>query len=93
VDEIIDRSRFGRRLKSARMDAGFGSMVKLANELQDRTGLEIASPTLYSYESGRTLPSLETLIALVAVLHPHDGLDYFKVAIRSDIADEVFGRP
>ncbi len=93
MNEIIDKQRFGRRLKSARVDAGFDSMVALANAIQDLTGLQIASPTLYSYESGRTLPSLPVLLALVAVLHPYDGLDYFKVAVRSDIAEAVFNRP
>lgn len=93
MSEIIDRRRFGNRLEAARADAGYKSMVRLANDIHDRTGVEIAASTLYSYESGRTIPSLETLLAIVSVLQPYDGLDYFKVAVRTDIADAVFGRP
>jgi len=90
---VIDRERFGKRLKSARYDAGFDRMVELANKIEDEFGIPIPASTLYTYEAGRTFPPFETLLLILAVLQPLDGLAYFAVAVRPDIRERVFGSP
>lgn len=90
---IIDAKVFGERLKGARYSAGYNRMPELANAIEDKFGVSISSPTLYKYEAGRSVPSLEAFLLLVAVLEPPGGMHYFLRAIRKDVAESVFGSP
>lgn len=90
---IIDPKILGERLRGARHAAGYARMPELANAIEDQFGISITSPTLYKYEGGRAVPSLEAFLLLNAVLQPPGGLDYFARAIRPDVAESVFGSP
>lgn len=91
--QVIDRKRLGRRLRAWREDSDFTSMVELANAIEDKWGIQVTAPRLYTYEEGRTLPPLDVLLVLIATLQPYDGLAALNVAVRSDISAAVFGSP
>jgi hypothetical protein len=83
---IVDPGAFGRRLRSARVLAGFDRVVDLVGELRRLTGLSVAAPTIWAIERGEQLPSFEQVIAFVAVIKPEGGFNYFVPAIKGDVA-------
>lgn len=89
---VVDKERFGRRMKSLRGDSEeYGrSMVALANAIEDRYGIRVKASTLYSYEEGRTMPPVDMLMVLAAMLSPGDLQPLLRVALRTDIAKDVF---
>jgi hypothetical protein len=91
ISPIIDRKRFGKRMKSARKDTDFGRMTDLADELESRFEFSTSSQTLYTYENGRTIPPLEVLAMITAILRPDEGLRHFAPAFRKDLRTALFG--
>lgn len=74
-DGDLTKEEFGRRLKQARMEAGYESQSEAARKL----GMRAVS--YWELESGHTMPSFSRLVAVVRVL----GLD------PATIAPEWFG--
>lgn len=94
AEPVIDADQLGRKIRGARYAAGFERMPDLASAIEDQFGLVISSPTLYTYESGRTVPPVAVLLVLTAILEPPDGLAYLlRKATRQDVSDLVFGSP
>lgn len=91
-EPVIDAEQLGRMLRGARYAAGFNKMPDLASAIEAQFGMGISSPTLYAYESGRTIPPVPVLLVLTAILGPPDGLAYFlRRPTRADVSDLVFG--
>lgn len=91
MKDAIDSMRLGARLESLRSDAGFKRMTDVADQIEQQFGVVIRASTLYSYESGRTVPPLKNLLCLLAIISPGNGLDVVKVAVNTDIRRAVWG--
>lgn len=91
---IIDSKLLGRSIKGTRHMAGFSRVSDLADAIEEQYGIKIAVSTLHKYEQGRTIPPIEVLIVMAAILEPMDGLTgMIAKATRGDLRDKVFGSP
>lgn len=89
---VIDAKLLGQSIKGTRHLAGYSRVVDLAQAIQDQYGIKIAPSTLHKYEQGRTVPPLETLIVLAAVIEPPGGLTgMIARSTRGDLGYKVFG--
>lgn len=94
ASHVVDPQRLGSLLKGARHAAGFTKVQELVAALHDHYGINISVSAIAKYEQGRTIPPLEMLIMLCAVLEPYGGFDgLVSRATRSDVRDKVFGSP
>jgi transcriptional regulator with XRE-family HTH domain len=84
---IIDHAEFGRIFKALRVRRGYRRMPDLSEALEREFGIRMSSQGLYMYEQGRSLPPLETFIALVILLKAPGGVSHFYDALPSDIRE------
>ena len=86
----LDLAVFGRRLKGARIMAGYNRMTDLASALEDGCGLSMSARSLYAIERGEQMPTLEQAICLVSLLSEGD-TRFFLPAVREDLRISVYG--
>lgn len=73
---IVDQEALGRRIRAARVLAGFDNMADLTAAIRE-TGLQISDRTLYALERGEQPITWEILIALVLSMQPPGGVRFF----------------
>lgn len=66
--EVFDRGRLGQRMAEARVGRGLKSADALVDRLARETGYHLSKESLYKYESGERLASIETLRAIQIAL-------------------------
>lgn len=88
---IIDRGEFGAIFRSLRHRRGYKRMPALAEALEREFGIRMSSQGLYGYENGRSLPPLETYIALMVLLRAPGAESAFDDAISDDLRQELRG--
>lgn len=88
---IIDRHEFGAIFKSLRHRRGYKRMPDLAEALEREFGIRMSSQGLYGYQNGRSLPPLETYIALMVLLRAPGGESHFDDAITDDVRQALKG--
>jgi hypothetical protein len=66
----------GRCIKSAREYAGYQSQKALVSALRNR-GVRTSERSISDYESGKTIPALEVLEAIIGLCQPPRGWDFF----------------
>lgn len=84
-DPIVNLDVFGRRLRAARIMAGYDRVTDLLPDVEQQTGLRISERTLYSLERGEHMPTLEQYVGLLHVLDPAGSWAFFFPAFDSDI--------
>ncbi|HAM24577.1 MAG TPA: hypothetical protein DCM51_03345 [Actinobacteria bacterium] len=87
---IIDLVTFGRRLRAARIIAGYDRVNDLTAILRGRYGVDVSDRTVYAIERGEQMPHLDLFLAVVAILDPPG--DHFLPAYRSDVAQLIASR-
>lgn len=87
---IIDLVTFGRRLRAARIIAGYDRVSDLTAILRCKYGVDVSDRTVYAIERGEQMPHLDFTLATVCILRPPG--DHFLPAYRSDVADLMRGR-
>ncbi len=86
---ILDRKRLGNILRGARIEAGYESVEKLGDQIAEMFDFRIADSVLYSYERGRTIPSLESMYILMTLLPPLGGLSRVNAAITHPLVEQA----
>ena len=81
---MVERTRFGSKLRNARLDEGFATTEELASFLEIRYGLKISPRTLRRYEQGSHTPTCEILAALIRALPTDCGAFYTESFMRED---------
>lgn len=88
IEPLLDASVVGRRLRGARIVAGFDRVQDACVAIHE-LGVSLSERTLYAIERGEQLPSWEQMIALMMVYDPPGGMRYTEPALRAD-AQEWF---
>lgn len=83
-EALIDAALVGRRLRGARITAGF-DRVQDAVEAVQQLGVVCSSRTLYAIERGEQLPALDVLAGLLMTYNPPAQLGFFFPAFRADL--------
>jgi len=86
---ILDCVVYGRRLRAARVLAGYDRVGQLTHVLRSRFGIDVSDRTIYAIERGEQMPHADFAIAVVAALQTD--LHYFAPAIRHDVWQALLG--
>jgi DNA-binding XRE family transcriptional regulator len=81
---LIDPTIVGRRLRGARITAGFDRVTDVSKALRE-IGVACSDRTLYAVERGEQLPGLDLLAALIMLFNPPAQLGFFFPAFRADL--------
>lgn len=65
--KLVDWVVFGKKIKTARKDAGFERVSSFVEHLCKETGVSLSERTYYKIERGEVCPSVEVLIAFIIV--------------------------
>jgi len=84
---LIDAEVVGRRLRGARIVAGYDRVADACKAVTLTTGVSLSERTLYAIERGEQLPTLEQLTAIVMALDPPGGWAYLMPAYRQDVVE------
>jgi transcriptional regulator with XRE-family HTH domain len=85
---LMDPVVYGRRLRAARILAGYDRVVDLVEALDRKTGVRVSERTAYAIERGEQLPSIDFFMAVILTLHIQDGVEYFLPAMTSEYVAE-----
>ena len=88
---VLDLKQFGRRLRAARILAGYDRASDFVAVLRSQYGLDISDRTLYAIERGEQMPGLDFGMSVFALLQAE--LGFFKPAIRDDVYQSFIRRP
>lgn len=88
MQHFFDSRKVGRTLRGARIAAGYDVGQDFCDAVEARFGLSISDKTLYTYEGGKRLPTLEYWIAFHMLL----GLEpaYFAKGIPDERIREEY---
>ena len=87
---MFDRVQLGRRLRAARVLAGYRRMDAVQRELEARFGHVYSLRGLYAMERGAQEPHMQLLFRLMMIYDPPNGLEFWGDAIRDEEAWEWF---
>lgn len=82
---IIDLIELGKRVKAARVLAGYETVKAGAECLRDTLGAQISDRALYSIERGVAMPSIEQVVAIIYGFKPPGYAAFFVPCLRQDI--------
>jgi DNA-binding XRE family transcriptional regulator len=85
---LVDPEVVGRRLRGARIVAGFDRVADSVAEVRN-LGASLSERTLYAIERGEQLPTIEQYLALVMTYDLHGGMLYLAPAFRADVAEAL----
>ena len=68
ASELIDFGKLGALLKRARKAAGYSSVEKYANAINEKTGVGVSPTALYKIERGEQEPKIYQIAAFSTVL-------------------------
>ena len=85
---LMDPVIYGRRLRAARIMAGYDRVSDLVEAVNRKTGVLVSDRTAYAIERGEQPPSVDFFMAVILTLHPPGGVAYFLNAMRSEFLDE-----
>lgn len=77
---LVDLRAFGRRLRSARILAGYDTVALAALAIFELTGVSISDRTFYAIERGEQMPSLEQFMAFTITFKPPYMWQYWNPA-------------
>jgi DNA-binding XRE family transcriptional regulator len=80
----------GRRLRGARVIAGYDRMTDFASAIERVCGVSISARTLYAIERGEQMPSLEHTICILSVLPPEEQEALLQSAVRPDVHERLW---
>lgn len=86
-NHIVHLPLLGRRLRAARIAAGFDSVKDVPAVVFDKLEVHIAERTIYALERGEQMPSLSQFLALGYVYDPPGGDAFFAPAFDPRILD------
>lgn len=89
---IVDPIVLGRRLRGARIVAGFDRVTDACKNVALTSGVTISERTLYAVERGQQLPSLDQFFALLMTYDPEGATMYAVPALRADVAEWIMAR-
>lgn len=84
---IFDRVVFGRRLRAARVLAGYDRVSQLTQVLRSRYGIDVSDRTIYAIERGEQTPHIDFYLGVQAALALP--MDYFQPAVRHDVIKAI----
>lgn len=84
---IIDRQRFGRLARAARVIAGFDRVEDAAAAIRETAGIEVSARTLYAIERGEQDATMPQFLAMNLTYRPPSGVWYWDTALREDVRD------
>lgn len=84
---LIDAEIVGRRLRGARIVAGYDRVKDACKAVFSTAGISLSERTLYAIERGEQLPNWEQIIALVMTYDPPGGMRYIEAALRPSAAE------
>lgn len=84
VKSLVDHLELGRRIRAARILAGYESMGELTRTITERTGLAVSDRTMYAVERGEQNVAWELLIAVALVLEPPGGMRFFYPSVAPE---------
>lgn len=79
---LIDAEIVGRRLRGARIVAGYDRVADACKAVVSTAGISLSERTLYAIERGEQLPNWEQIVALVMTYDPPGGMRYVEAALR-----------
>ena len=88
---VIELKQFGRRLRAARILAGYDRASDFVAVLRSQYGIDISVRSLYAIERGEQMPGLDFGMAVFALLQAE--LGFFRPAIRDDVYQSFIRRP
>jgi len=86
-EPVLDAAVFGRDLRSLRIRRGFDRAADFTALLRHNYGVDVSDRTLYAIERGEQVPRLDFYLAALAALEAEP--DYFKPAVRADVAERL----
>lgn len=84
---LFDCVVFGRRLRAARVLAGFDRVSQLTQVLRSRYGIDVSDRTIYAIERGEQMPHIDFYLGVQAALEIP--MDYFQPAVRHDVIETI----
>jgi DNA-binding XRE family transcriptional regulator len=85
---LMDPVIYGRRLRAARIMAGYDRVVDLVEALDRKTGVHVSERTAYAIERGEQLPSIDFFMAVIITLNIQGGIEYFLPAMTAECVAE-----
>lgn len=82
---LIDPALLGRRLRGARIIAGYDRVADACRAVKQDSDVAISERTLYAIERGEQLPSFEQIAALMMTYDPPGAWSYVHPAMRADL--------
>lgn len=84
---LIDAEIVGRRLRGARIVAGYDRVADACKAVTSTAGISLSERTLYAIERGEQLPNFEQLAGIVMTFDPPGGWGYLMPAFRQDLVE------
>ena len=84
---IFDCVVFGRRLRAARVLAGYDRVGQLTHVLRSQYGIDVSDRTIYAIERGEQMPHIDLYLGVSAALHVP--MTYFQPAERRDVIESI----
>lgn len=81
---VFDAKELGKRLRGARLTAGYESIDAVNRQLQERYLVTYSSRGLLAIERGGQMPTLDQFLTLVFLYDPPGGIEFFLGAIRPE---------
>lgn len=85
--QLIDREKFGRLARAARVIAGFDRVEDAAAAIRKTAGVEVSTRTLYALERGEQDATMPQFLAINLTYRPPSGVWYWDSALREDVRD------
>ena len=85
---LMDPVIYGRRLRAARIMAGYDRVVDLVDALARKTGVHVSERTAYAIERGEQLPGIDFFMAVIITLNIEEGIDFFLPAMSAECMAE-----
>jgi hypothetical protein len=85
--QIIDREKFGRLARAARVIAGFDRVEDAAAAIRKTAGIEVSARTIYALERGEQDPTMPQFLAMNLTYLPPSGVWYWDSALREDVRE------
>lgn len=88
--QLVNWKSFGKKVKVARKQAGFGNVADFTARLYEKTGISLSERTLYKIERGESAPTVEALIALMIVFPREEYGDLLAGSLINAAKDNEF---
>lgn len=89
---LVNKREYGRRVRAARILAGFDSVKDAVDAIQTRTGLKVTARQLYAIERGEAPLLLDWYFAVSMAFEPPGGLRFWEPCFTPTLLELIHRR-